>query len=236
MSGIFRKNAAPPIISKLVGREVLDSRGNPTVEVDVYVDLLGKTKFAARSSAPSGASTGSNEARELRDHDEKRYNGKGTLIASQNVSEKLSPALKGLGLTDLKVLDDKIREVDGTELKEVIGGNASTATSFALATAAASLAEEELFLYFAKNFYGPSNVPSKFKLPSPCFNILNGGKHAGGNLQIQEFMLSPSRSFSFPDQLRIVAEVYQVLGSILVKEISISAKNLGDEGGYAPKS
>lgn len=233
LSRLIKAQAKPAVIDHLVGREVLDSRGNPTVETDVYVDYLGQVSFAERSSAPSGASTGSNEARELRDGG-KRYGGKGTAGAAKNVTTILSPALKGMPLCCLKTLDDKIRATDGTELKEKVGGNATTATSFALATAGAAVEGIELFQYLAKQYWGPENVPKKFKLPSPFFNILNGGKHAGGNLKFQEFMVSPTRAVPYPDQLRMVAEVYQKLSAILVKSCGLSAKNLGDEGGFAP--
>ena len=234
LSRLLKARALPPIIDHLVGREVLDSRGNPTVEVDVYSKFLGKVILAGRSSAPSGASTGSNEAHELRDGDSSRFNGNGTLKAVNNVNTRLSNGLHGLLLSDLSFLDRTICRIDGTELKTKIGGNATTATSFALAEAGAYLAEEPLFIFLAKQYYGEEPIPTKFKLPSPFFNILNGGKHAGGNLKLQEFMVSPSRSFSYPDQLRIISEVYQKLGAILVSEKGVSAKNLGDEGGFAP--
>ncbi|KAH0785955.1 enolase family protein [Histomonas meleagridis] len=233
LSRIFKSQAAVPVIDHLVGREVLDSRGNPTVETDVYVKYLGEVKFAGRSSAPSGASTGSNEARELRDKESPRYNGKGTAQASSNVSTILSPALQGKQLNDLKALDKIICDTDGTELKEKVGGNACTATSFALAEAGASLEGLQLFEYLARQYHG-ENLPKKYKLPTPFFNILNGGKHAGGNLKLQEFMVSPAPGIPYPDQLRMVAETYQKLGALLVKKYGISAKNLGDEGGYAP--
>jgi enolase len=231
---LLEKKAKPPVIERLVGREVLDSRGNPTVEVDVYVRYLNEVVLAGRSSAPSGASTGSNEARELRDSSSKRYGGKGTATAASNVTNLLSPRLAQLRLTSIHDLDRQIRDVDGTPLKEKIGGNATTATSFALAEAGASLEGVQLFEYFARNYYGAENVPKKFKLPSPFFNILNGGKHAGGNLKIQEFMIAPSQALPFPEQLRVAAEVYQKLGGILSKAKGVSAKNLGDEGGFAP--
>jgi enolase len=232
LSKFVKERALPPTIERLVGREVLDSRGNPTVEVDVYANYCGEVKFVARSSAPSGASTGSNEAHELRDGDKSRYGGKGTLNAANNVTEKLSPALKGVQFDDLYDLDKKIRQTDRTELKTNIGGNACTATSFALAEAAAKLFNEQLFIYLARQFH--QETPEKFHLPRPFFNIINGGKHAGGNLKIQEFMVAPSTKYPFPDQLRIVAEVYQKLGVALSKKYGVSAKNLGDEGGYAP--
>ena len=234
LSTLLKKHALKPTIDHLVGREVLDSRGNPTVEVDVYANYLGSVRFAGRSSAPSGASTGSGEAKELRDKDPKRFNGKGTLIASENVTTKLSPALKSMPLEDLKAIDRKICETDGTDLKENIGGNACTATSFACAEAAAALNGEQLFLYLARQYYGAENVPKKFKLPSPFFNILNGGKHAGGKLKLQEFMVNPRKDVPFPDQLRMVAEVYHKLGALLQQKYGVSAKNLGDEGGFAP--
>jgi enolase len=234
LSLLLKAKAPPPTIDHLVGREVLDSRGNPTVETDVYVKYLGQVQFAGRSSAPSGASTGSNEARELRDASSPRYGGKGTATAASNVTKVLSPALAGQKLCCLKALDEIIQKTDGTELKEKVGGNATTATSFALAEAAANIGGVQLFQYLAKVFYGPDNVPAKFKLPSPFFNIVNGGKHAGGNLKIQEFMVTPTRAVPYPDQLRIVAEVYQKLGALLAKKYGISAKNLGDEGGFAP--
>ena len=234
LSRLLKAKAKAPVIDHLVGREVLDSRGNPTVETDVYVRYLGEVEFAGRSSAPSGASTGSGEARELRDSSSKRYLGKGTATAASNVTKILSPALKGMPLCCIKALDAKICETDGTELKEKVGGNACTATSFALAEAAAHLEGVELFQYFAKCYWGPENVPKKFKIPSPFFNILNGGKHAGGNLKLQEFMVTPTRAVPFPDQLRMVAEVYQKLGALLAKKYGVSAKNLGDEGGFAP--
>jgi len=232
LSQIFKMKAAPPVVDHLVGREVLDSRGNPTVEVDVYVKYLGKVFLAARSSAPSGASTGSNEARELRDSESTRFGGKGTLKAANNVTTLLTSALKGCSLSDLRSLDGAICDVDGTELKEKIGGNACTATSFALSEAASVVLEEPLFIYLARQYF--KELPKKFKLPSPFFNIINGGKHAGGKLKIQEFMVSPRKDVPFPDQLRMVSEVYHKLGALLVQEYGPSAKNLGDEGGFAP--
>ena len=232
LSSLMKRRALPPVIDHLVGRQVLDSRGNPTVEVDVYANYLGEVIFAGRSSAPSGASTGSNEARELRDSQSNLYLGKGTLTAASNVTNIISPALKSLSLSSLSDLDRAICRLAGSELKEKLGGNATTASSFALATAAANLNDEPLFLYLARQYH--RELPEKFRLPTPFCNILNGGKHAGGNLKIQEFMISPREDLSFPEQLRIVTEIYQKLGVILSSEKGVSAKNLGDEGGYAP--
>lgn len=234
LSRLLKAKAPKATIENVVGREVLDSRGNPTVEVDVYVNWLGRKTFIARSSVASGASTGVGEAVELRDGDKKRYNGKGTLTASGNVEKVLSPALKGMTLEDLPALDKKICDADGTVLKKNVGGNACTATSFALAEAGAKIEEVQLFEYLARAFHGADKVPKKFKLPSPFFNIINGGKHAGGNLKFQEFMVCPTRKIPYPEQLRIIAEVYQKLGVLLQKKYGVSAKNVGDEGGFAP--
>ncbi len=209
----------------------MDSRGNPTVEADVY---LADGKLAGRASAPSGASTGSNEALELRDTDDKaRYGGKGVQKAVANISGALSEALKGKNVDNLKDCDMAIREKDGTELKTNLGGNSITAVSFAVATAGANILNEELFLYLAKQ-YDSNEENKKFKCPTPLVNILNGGKHAGGKLKIQEFMIVPNDQISFKEQLRTVTEVYHTLGNILAKAVGKSAKNLGDEGGFAP--
>lgn len=235
LSAMMRARALPPAVDHLVGREVLDSRGNPTVEVDVYARHLGEVVLAGRSSAPSGASTGSNEAKELRDGDAKRFCGKGAATAAGNVTNVISPALKQMSLESLADLDRAICRLASnkdSELKEKVGGNATTAASFALATAAANLNSEELFLYLARQYH--REMPEKFRLPTPFCNILNGGKHAGGKLKIQEFMIAPRDDIPFPDQLRMVAEIYHVLGALLAKEKGVSAKNLGDEGGYAP--
>ena len=234
LSRLIKKRAYPPSIDHLVGRQVLDSRGNPTVEVDVYANYLGEVVFAGRSSSPSGASTGSNEARELRDTDKPFYGGKGVLKAVENVNTLISPALKNLPFSSIRDLDNAMKRVDKSDLKENIGGNATTATSFALATAAAKLNDQQLFEYLAGQYYREDEYPSKFRLPTPFFNILNGGKHAGGNLKLQEFMIAPREDVPFPEQLRMAAEVYHKLGSILVAQKGVSAKNLGDEGGFAP--
>ena len=228
----LQKHAATPTVAKVVGREVLDSRGNPTVEVDSYATVNHEEKLIARETAPSGASTGSNEALELRDKDAARFLGKGTSQAVQNVNTLINDAVKGLDITDLRKLDDAVCAADGTQLKTKIGGNAVTAASFSLAAAGAKVAGTELFLHFAKAFHGA--VPAKFGLPRPMVNILNGGKHAGGDLMLQEFMIVPKANNSFKENLRAVTEVYHHLGKILVAKYGTGAKNLGDEGGYAP--
>lgn len=233
----FQSKAAPITVDRLHGREILDSRGNPTVECDVFGSIGGEIRLLGRSGAPSGASTGSNEAHELRDGDSSRYLGKGTITASNNVSGALSAAVRGLPLSDLRRLDGALQAADGTQLKTNLGGNSITAASFAIAEAAASSAHRELFLYLADSYHGAGNLPQRFSLPRPMVNILNGGKHAGGDLQIQEFMIVPKASqgpTGFKENLRRVTEVYHHLGKLLVKKKGVSAKNLGDEGGYAP--
>jgi enolase len=232
LARLLQAEAKPPKITRVVGREILDSRGNPTVEVDVYALTLGDEKLVGSGSAPSGASTGSNECLELRDGDEKRYLGKGTLKAVGNVNTALSDAVRGLDPRNLKDIDAAICKADGTQLKQTFGGNALTAVSFASAHAGASLAEKELFLHLA-TFFHPS-APAKYTLPRPMVNILNGGKHAGGDLRIQEFMIVPKAGNLFSENLRIVTTVYHHLSKILVAEKGPSAKNLGDEGGFAP--
>jgi enolase len=237
LASFFSQKTNSTAIQKVVGREILDSRGNPTVEADIY---LADGKLAGRASAPSGASTGSNEALELRDTDDKtRYMGKGVQKAVANVSGPLSDALKGKNVDNLRECDLAMREKDGTELKTNLGGNAITAVSFAVATAGANVLNEELFLYLARQFENTptdeENTPKgRFRCPTPLVNILNGGKHAGGKLKIQEFMIVPNDQLLFKEQLRIVTEVYHTLGNILAKSVGKSAKNLGDEGGFAP--
>jgi enolase len=206
----------------------LDSRGNPTVEVDVY----SSGKRAGRASAPSGASTGSNEAKEVRDGDQSRFLGLGVTKAVGFVNGPLQKVLLGKNVDNLLECDKAMIDADGTNLKEKLSGNAITACSFAVAVSGANLAKEELFQYLARQWKSDKN--KKFSLPSPMVNILNGGKHAGGKLKIQEFMIIPVGDKSFAEALRKVTTVYHHLGKILVKAKGKSSKNLGDEGGFAP--
>lgn len=229
----LRKYANPVVITRLVGREILDSRGNPTVEVDIYGMQNASEKLLARAGAPSGASTGSNEALELRDGDAKRYLGKGVTKAAANVTQQLTEAVRNLQVTKLRECDDAMCAKDGTQLKKNLGGNALTAASFAIAEAGAAVLEIPLFQHLATQYWG-DKMPPKFHLPRPMVNILNGGKHAGGNLKVQEFMIVPRGGIPFKEMLRTVTEVYHHLGKVLVKKHGVSAKNLGDEGGYAP--
>jgi enolase len=195
------------------------------VETDVYAMVHGVEKFVARGQAPSGASTGSNEAVELRDEDRKdRYLGKGVTKAVGHVTSELTAALKTMDPTNLRVCDQALCTADGTQLKSKLGGNAVTATSFAIAEAGALLLQKELFLHLGESFH--QTLPAKLSLPRPMVNILNGGKHAGGDLRIQEFMIVPKVNRSFKENLRMCAEVYHHLGKLLVKKKGLSAKNL----------
>jgi enolase len=206
-------------ITKVQAREVLDSRGNPTVEADV---IAGNIK--ATAIAPSGASTGSYEAIELRDGG-KRYGGKGVLKAVSNVREVISPALVGMDVTDLKAADRRMIELDGTPNKAKLGANATTAVSLAVAKAGA----EARAVPMHEHLVAGSHV-----LPVPMMNILNGGKHAGSNLKIQEFMIAPVGAPTFAEALRIGAEVYHSLKKQLKDAYGVGAVNIGDEGGFAP--
>ncbi|MGC8937250.1 MAG: phosphopyruvate hydratase [Candidatus Methanomethylicaceae archaeon] len=205
-------------IKKVFAREILDSRGNPTVEAEVYTgDGFG------RASVPSGASTGTHEALELRDGD-KRFMGKGVLKACANVNEIIAPAILGMDSRNQKEIDEKMRSLDGTENKSKLGANAILAVSLAVAKAAANTAGLPLFRH----------LNSSSLLPVPLMNVINGGKHAGGNLSIQEFMIVPGGLQSFKDALRAGCEVYMQLKKKLRNRYGPFSVNLGDEGGFAP--
>src|SRR5215210_9176253 len=178
------------------GREILDSRGNPTVEVE----LATVSGFVGRASVPSGASTGQNEAVELRDGDESRYVGKGVLAAVENVNEELAEVVLGMDVTDQRALDVAMILADGTENKGRLGANAILGVSLAAAKAAAESAGLPLFRYLGG--------PGAYMLPVPCANILNGGAHAANNIDFQEFMVVPVGFDNFADALRSVAETY----------------------------
>lgn len=201
-------------------REILDSRGNPTVEVEVELEC----GVISRAAVPSGASTGSHEALELRDGDEKRYSGKGVRKAVDAVNEIISPALEGEDATSQAVIDKIMIDLDGTENKEKLGANAILGTSLAVAKAAALAVELPLYQYL-----GGVNATT---LPVPMLNILNGGKHADNPIDIQEFMIVPTGATKFSDGLRFAVETFHQLKKIL------SAKGyscgVGDEGGFAP--
>ena len=207
-------------IKKVVGREILDSRGNPTVEVDVL--LVDGT--CGRAAAPSGASTGAHEAWELRDRSKKRYSGKGVQKAAVHVNDRISRRLKGKDASNQEHIDQLLLDLDGTTNKKRLGANALIATSLAVAKAAAASAGRPLY-----RFLGGARART---LPVPLVNVLNGGAHATNNLDIQEFMIVPAGARSFRDALRMSAEVFAVLKSILQKKGLTTA--VGDEGGVAP--
>lgn len=207
-------------ISKVCGREVLDSRGNPTVEASVMLS----DGSVGMASVPSGASTGIFEAHELRDKTSARYGGRGVLDAVYNISKKISPALIGVSVYEQGEIDTIMRELDGTENKSRLGANAILAVSMACARAGANSYHMPLFKYIG-------GVSAR-NLPIPMMNILNGGAHASNNVDIQEFMIAPVGAHSFGDALRIGAEIYHTLGKLL-KARGLSTA-VGDEGGYAP--
>lgn len=204
-------------IRNIHAREIIDSRGNPTVEVDVTLE----NGITATASVPSGASTGVHEALELRDNDSKRYNGKGVLQAVKNVNEKIFSKLKGMDALNQKLIDQTMIELDGTESKTNLGANAMLGVSLAVLKAGAKFKKEELYAYLG----------DKKILPRCMMNILNGGAHAENKLEFQEFMIIPSKE-EYLDNLRMGAEVFHSLQKIL-KEKGLSC-GVGDEGGFAP--
>ena len=218
-------------IASVKAREIIDSRGNPTVEADVI--LTNGQVFSA--AVPSGASTGVYEALELRDKDPKRYNGKGCLAAVANVNNIISPALKGMDCTKQVQIDNKmVQELDGTKnewgwCKQKLGANAILAVSLATARAGAASSKVPLYHYIAQLAGKPTN---KFIMPVPSLNIINGGAHAGNSLEMQEFMILPTGATSFAEGIRLGAEVYHTLQSLLKKKFGLSAANVGDEGGF----
>ncbi|HEY4514295.1 MAG TPA: phosphopyruvate hydratase [Candidatus Paceibacterota bacterium] len=210
-------------IKSVHGREILDSRGNPTVEVDVILDdgTLG------RAAVPSGASTGTNEAVELRDG-EKRYGGKGVLKAVANVNGEIAKTLVGKDASDQKKIDDVLIALDGTENKARLGANAILGASLAVAKAVAASRGVKLFEYIK----GLSDSPRSPLLPLPQCNIINGGKHAAGSTDIQEFMIAPIGAPSFREGIRVVSEIFHALKKVI--ESKGYGTTVGDEGGFAP--
>ena len=208
-------------IIDIVAREILDSRGNPTVECDVYLE----SGTMARAAAPSGASTGIREAIELRDGDKKRYGGKGVLKAVENVNGEIADAILGSEASDQAFIDRTMIELDGTENKGRLGANAILAVSMAVARAAAEESGLPLFRYFG----GMGAV----QMPVPMMNVINGGAHANNNLDLQEFMIIPVGAPSFKEALRYGAETFHTLKKIINSRGMSTA--VGDEGGFAPK-
>jgi enolase 1/2/3 len=207
-------------IVDIYAREILDSRGNPTVEVEVYLE----SGAMGRAAVPSGASTGEREALELRDGDQGRYLGKGVTKAVDNVNEVISEVLIGWEASDQTGIDRKLLELDGTEFKSNLGANALLGVSLACAKAAAEEAGLPLYQYL-----GGANAK---ELPLPMMNILNGGAHADNNVDIQEFMIMPAGAASFKEALRMGAEIFHALKKVLKKKGYNTA--VGDEGGFAP--
>ncbi len=214
-------------IKKVIAREVLDSRGNPTIEVDVATE-----KNMASAIVPSGASTGSHEALELRDGDKARYNGKGVLKAVDNVNKIFSKKVIGLNCEDQKKIDELMIKLDGTENKSKLGGNAILGVSMAVCKVASIEKNISLFQYLNDI---SNNKNKKFTLPVPQLNIMNGGRHAGIDNDIQEHMIMPVKFKSFDEALRAGVEVYHELKNLLKKKFGAQATLLGDEGGFVPK-
>jgi enolase len=202
-------------------RQVLDSRGNPTVEAEVMT-----TGSVGRASVPSGASRGKHEASELRDGDQTRFNGKGVLRAVSNVNRIIGPKLRGLDSSDQRRIDQTMISLDGTQNKGRLGANAILAVSMAVARAAAN--------YNFVSLFSQLRGLRRYVLPVPMMNVLNGGEHAGNELAIQEFLVEPVGARSCSEGIRMGAEVYQSLKSVLVSKYGRNAINVGDEGGFAP--
>ena len=210
------------IIQRVLAREILDSRGNPTIEVELFAEKNGKT-YHGRAMVPSGASTGEHEAIELRDNDPKRYLGKGVLKAVENVNKELNDAVKGMDTMDQAALDAKMIDLDGTENKGRLGANAILGISMANARAGADEKGVSLFKFWNAKAH---------VLPVPMMNIMNGGQHADSGLDIQEFMILPVNAPTFAEALRMGAETFHNLKKILHDEGLGTA--VGDEGGFAP--
>lgn len=207
-------------ITSVHAREILDSRGYPTVEVDVVLEDGAQ----GRAAVPSGASTGTREALELRDGDGDRYNGKGVKKAVANVNDTLAATIKGMDAMDLAAVDQKMLDLDGTEYKSTFGANAILGISMAVARAAAASARIPLYVHLG----GPDSV----LLPVPCFNVINGGMHADNSVDFQEFMIAPVGASSFSEAMQFGADAYHALKSVL-KDAGYST-GVGDEGGFAP--
>jgi len=211
-------------IIKIKAREVLDSRGNPTVEVDVVTE-----HGIFRGMTPSGASAGQHEALELRDGDEKRYFGKGTLKAVENVNKKIAPEIVGIDCQQQEAIDNIMLKLDGTENKDKFGANAILPVSMAVTKAGAAAKKIPLYSYIGELF---GVMPHK--LPVPMCNVINGGKHAGQENSIQEHMLMPTGAKSFTEGIQMISESYHHLAKLLKKKFGAGGTLIGDEGGFAP--
>ena len=211
-------------IKEIKSREILDSRGNPTLETKVVLE----NGLSAKASVPSGASTGVHEAHELRDEDLKRYGGKGVLQAVNNVNTKINELLLGEEVSKQELIDEKMIKLDGTKNKKKLGANAILSVSLAVARLASLENKMELYEYIHKTY----KFKGEFKMPTPSFNIFNGGKHADTNLDFQEFMVLPIRNISFKEKVRMGAEIFHELAYVL-RDAGFDT-DVGNEGGYAP--
>ncbi|PAV60328.1 hypothetical protein WR25_15437 [Diploscapter pachys] len=224
--GVSRQSFLRMPITKIHAREIYDSRGNPTVEVDLYTD-----KGVFRAAVPSGASTGIHEALELRDGDKAVHHGKGVLKAVANINDKIAPALiaKNFDVTQQREIDEFMLALDGTENKNNLGANAILGVSLAVCKAGAVHKGVPLYKYIAE-LAGTAKVI----LPVPAFNVINGGSHAGNKLAMQEFMILPLGATSFREAMRMGSEVYHHLKAEIKKRYGLDATAVGDEGGFAP--
>ncbi len=214
------------VITAIHAREILDSRGNPTVEAEVFLE----NGHVGRAAVPSGASTGTHEAHELRDGDKNRYGGKGVLKAVANVNHEIAPAIRGMHANEQEALDEKLIALDGTENKSRLGANAILAVSLGVAKATASAKGVPLFEYV----HGLSRVEREMTLPLPQCNVINGGAHTNWeSTDIQEFMIAPVGAPSFREAVRMLAEIFHALKKVLAERGY--ATSVGDEGGFAPK-
>lgn len=214
-------------IHTIIAREILDSRGNPTVETTVILE----SGYRGTASVPSGASIGNYEAIELRDKDPKRFGGMGVLTAIYNVNNIIAPKLRGMDVLDQSLIDNAILALDGTPNKEKLGGNSILSVSLACCTAASSLSRVPLYQYINGIFNRLVNT-SLDSIPTPTFNVINGGKHGAGNLNFQEFHIVPATNKSYPVALQMGAELYYSVKNILIYRNAIHS--VGDEGGFAP--
>lgn len=211
-------------IKEIIAREILDSRGDPTIETRIELE----NGMSAKASVPSGASTGIHEAWEMRDSDRNRYGGKGVLGAIRNVNEKISVELHGMDVTKQEEIDNAMLKLDGTDNKKSLGANSVLSVSLASARLAALAREQELYEYIRETY----GIKDAFRMPTPSFNIFNGGKHADTNLDFQEFMILPLADISFAEKVRMGSEIFHELGHVL-RGAGLDT-DVGNEGGYAP--
>lgn len=214
-------------IQKIIANEILDSRGNPTVEAVIILE----DGTVAKAAVPSGASTGSREALELRDNDNDRFDGKGVIVACKNIEEKIFPEIKEIGVDKQQEIDEKMLKIDGTDNKESLGANAILAVSLAVCRVASLAKKIPLWQHIQETYN--FKKPDTAKMPIPMMNVINGGAHSDSSLDLQEFMLVPSGVDSFTSRVRAASEIYHKLAKILQESGYRSA--IGDEGGYAPK-